>query len=272
MNRILQNEQMDLQIRPNANNLFAALQTGINVLPTSNLIQLSIDGPSTNWVVLKKFIDQRSRDELPPIEDIGSCGLHIVSEAFQVAFNATEWSLDHQSYTRLGEHKTTIKELASLTPSKRHNNMSYDTLLLNYKDPTMKIKIHPFKDLASFLETFLKEFRTDQPMLPFLSDVMENIMRRLMKMFLQRKIKTVTPYQLINMDTTKRENQLIPEKLSLPATISLLSSLTSESKKKFLKDSLQLLICLLTKLQETSPLKSLIVRCCAALSPPQHGK
>ena len=40
------------------------------------------------------------------------------------------------------------------------------------------------------------------------------------------------------MDTTKRENQLTPEKLSLPtATMSLLSSLTSESKNKFLKDS-----------------------------------
>ena len=59
-------------LRPNVNNLFVALQAGINVLPTSNLIQSSMDGPSTNWVVLKKLIDQRSRDELPSIEDIGS--------------------------------------------------------------------------------------------------------------------------------------------------------------------------------------------------------
>ena len=63
------------------------------------------------------------------------------------------------------------------------------------------------------------------------------------------------------MDTTKRENQRIPEKLSFPtATMSLLSSLTSESENKFLKDSLQLLICLVAELQERSPLKSLIVR------------
>ena len=66
-------------LRPNVNNLFVALQAGINVLPTSNLIQLSMDGPSTNWAVLKKLIDQRSRDELPSIEDMGAvvCTLYL---------------------------------------------------------------------------------------------------------------------------------------------------------------------------------------------------
>ena len=116
MNRVLQSEQMDLQIRywdneacisktryldsqfvlrPNAENLFASLNNGTECLQDEKMIQLSMDGPSTNWVVLSKLQQARGEKDLPPIEDLGSCILHVISGAFQTAFKQnTEWFLD----------------------------------------------------------------------------------------------------------------------------------------------------------------------------------
>ena len=47
------------------------------------MIQLSMDGPATNWSVFEKMSDQRKNDEIPCLENIGSCELHTVSNALQ---------------------------------------------------------------------------------------------------------------------------------------------------------------------------------------------
>ena len=56
--------------------------------------------------------------------------------------------------------------------------------------------------------------------------------------------------------------------LKLPTTTKvLLLKLDAESKKTSCKGAVKLLEVLVTILQEGSPLKSLIVRCCSSLSP-----
>ena len=56
--------------------------------------------------------------------------------------------------------------------------------------------------------------------------------------------------------------------LELPTTTKvLLLKLDAESKKTSCKGAVKLLEVLVTILQEGSPLKSLIVRCCSSLSP-----
>ena len=47
------------------------------------MIQFSMDGASTNWSVFEKMSDQRKNDEIPCLENIGSCGLHTVSNALK---------------------------------------------------------------------------------------------------------------------------------------------------------------------------------------------
>ena len=47
------------------------------------MIQFSMDGVSTNWSVFEKMSDQRKNDEIPCLENIGSCGLQIISNALQ---------------------------------------------------------------------------------------------------------------------------------------------------------------------------------------------
>ena len=111
LNKVLQNEQMDTQVRfwhensvqaktryfdsqfllrPKPNNLLKSFTTAVKDLSQEKLIQLSMDGPPSNWSVLDKLSLQREGDELPPLENVGSCGLHVLHGAFKTAFQATD--------------------------------------------------------------------------------------------------------------------------------------------------------------------------------------
>jgi len=114
MNRISQDEQMDVQIRywndlsglvetryfdskfikrPNAVNLLEELNKALTELPVKNMLQLSMDGPNTNWKVLELLNNQRSELELSELLDIGSCGLHVIHGAFRTGVEATSWNI-----------------------------------------------------------------------------------------------------------------------------------------------------------------------------------
>ena len=113
-NQTLQEEQMDLQLRywedslsqvctryfdshflkrPNAKNLVDALLLSLSKLTPERLLQLSMDGPSTNWKVLDLLDEHRAEKEYPSIINIGSCSLHVVHGAFQVGFQAVDGQL-----------------------------------------------------------------------------------------------------------------------------------------------------------------------------------
>ena len=96
----------------------------------------------------------------------------------------------------------TIKEFSSLPKSKRPQCKSYDTLLSYVSDPLMKVKFQFFKDLASHMEVFIQKYQTDDPMMQFLSDDLEAILRWLMKMFLKGNIleEAVTPFKLVKIE------------------------------------------------------------------------
>ena len=66
-------------LRANADNISNGIVEVIVELQFSKCIHLSMDGPSTNWSVMEKVMERRKGDNLPPLENIGSCGLHSVS-------------------------------------------------------------------------------------------------------------------------------------------------------------------------------------------------
>ena len=66
------------------------LLTWIADLPEVKLIQTAMDGPNVNWVVVEVIQRKREEDEYPPLADIGSCGLHVVSGALHSAVVATD--------------------------------------------------------------------------------------------------------------------------------------------------------------------------------------
>ena len=78
---------------PNAKNLFDCLTSSLKNLLLERLLQLSMDGPNTNWSVLKLLREDRCEKNYPNIIDIGSCSLHVVHGAFKSGIEATNWDL-----------------------------------------------------------------------------------------------------------------------------------------------------------------------------------
>ena len=112
LNKVLQEEQMDVQVRywneaakevntrffdsqflkrPNAKNLFDCLTSSLKNLLLERLLQLSMDGPNTNWSVLKLLHKDRCEKDYPNIIDIGSGSLRVVHGAFKSGIEATNW-------------------------------------------------------------------------------------------------------------------------------------------------------------------------------------
>ena len=81
-------------IRPNAKNFFDCLIILLKDLPSERFLQLSIDGPNTNWSVLTMFHDDHCEKDYPKIIDIGSCSLHVLHGAFKSGVEATDWFLN----------------------------------------------------------------------------------------------------------------------------------------------------------------------------------
>ena len=75
--------------RPNAENLTAELNAALQELPMKNMLQLSMDGPSTNWKVLDLLNNQLSNMEVQPLLDIRRCGLYVIQGAFCAGVEST---------------------------------------------------------------------------------------------------------------------------------------------------------------------------------------
>ena len=113
--------------------------------------------------------------------------------------------------------------------------------------------------------------QTDKPMIPFLEEALTDIVLTLMKMIVKPGILTeaTTSYKLINIDLSNTDNLLPYELVKLPtATKALLKAvLPNQKKRNFLKDCKAMIVALLQKFQERSPLKYSIVRYATSLSP-----
>ena len=59
----------------------------------ANLIQISSDGPNVNLLFLKNYNDKRDFNELPPLLNIGTCGLHTVHGSMKAGEKATGWEI-----------------------------------------------------------------------------------------------------------------------------------------------------------------------------------
>ena len=58
------------------------------------MLQLSMDGPNTNWKVFELLFSYRNEKEWSNLLNLGSCGLHIVHGAFQTGIKATNWEVE----------------------------------------------------------------------------------------------------------------------------------------------------------------------------------
>ena len=115
LNKPLQKQQMDLQVRYWCDQrnqavtryygsefmllsdhaiLTESLLKGISDIPEEKLVQLAMDGPHVNWKTLGVLQERREENEFPPLADIGSCSLHVVSGALHSAVVAADWPVE----------------------------------------------------------------------------------------------------------------------------------------------------------------------------------
>ena len=199
------------------------------------------------------------------------------SEVFPLMFCQTRWVEDEPVAIRAMEVwdnvVKVIKYFQTLCKSKQPSkNGSYETLVTHHTDVFMKVKLQFFVDVASMMSSYLKQFQTDNPMMPFISEVLENLIRRLLKIFIRKVVidEVDSAYSLIKIDLQKPENHLRPESIKLPtATKTLLSSLQASltKKLKFKEECVAFVKGIVEKLQERSPLKFVFVRSLSSLVP-----
>ena len=79
--------------RPNADNLFTCICESISGLWELKFLQLSMDGPSVNWVVLDKLDDLLVENGHTKTVHIGSCAQHTVHGSFQTGISNTGWDI-----------------------------------------------------------------------------------------------------------------------------------------------------------------------------------
>ena len=76
-----------------------------------------------------------------------------------------------------------IKHFMALSPNKKpKNNKSFDKLAQSVNDKKMIIKLTFFKEVAHILNKCIRPFQMDNPMVPFLCDADDDLLRRLVKM------------------------------------------------------------------------------------------
>ena len=78
---------------PTTKNFLESMITSLATINSINLTQLSMDGPSVNWLLLDFPKKQREQQELPKLLNIGSCNLHVIRGAFKSGFQSVEWNI-----------------------------------------------------------------------------------------------------------------------------------------------------------------------------------
>ena len=75
--------------------LLAKFKSGLAGLNCNRMLQISMDGPATNWSFYDSYIEEQNKDkEAPQVLELGSCGIHVVHGAFKSAIEASGWTID----------------------------------------------------------------------------------------------------------------------------------------------------------------------------------
>ena len=64
---------------------------------------------------------------------------------------------------------------------------SYDVLVSAYKDRLTITKLTFFKNVAVILKSYLVVFQTDNPLIPFLSDVLDGMIEKIINIFIKKR-------------------------------------------------------------------------------------
>ena len=86
----------------------------------------------------------------------------------------------------------------NLPPSRQAKSKSFLNVQEAVKDSLKLLKLYYFSFTASLMEPYLLAYQTDQPMIPFMCNDLENLSKNLLKLFIKPEVidKCTSPKQL----------------------------------------------------------------------------
>ena len=132
------------------------------------------------------------------------------------------------------------------------------------------VYLHLFKDVAAKLNGFLIKFQTYSPMVPFLSEELGDILRWLMRFFIQKSVlkKAKNAKQLAEVDVMDDSNIKLKTCIKLTTSGAIALEKTPSKLHEGLKNSwVSFLKSIISKIQERSSLTKKLVLSAASLDP-----
>lgn len=189
---------------------------------------------------------------------------------FPKKFCTTRWVESADAANRALEIIGYIETYVNDKNTKLPTTFSVKNVKLALKDKLLKPKLAFFATIAEFLETFLKKYQTDKPMVPFLYNDLEYIIRTLTKRFVLVGVSQLEIKKLIKIDLNSKEILKKASDIDVGFnTKKFLSAKQIGGKEKilFLKECQTFLISMVKRLLERCCLKYPIVAAFSSLDP-----
>jgi len=133
----------------------------------------------------------------------------------------------------------------------------------------LEARIHFFISVSSDLSEFLKRFQSDHPLAPFLFDALNEVLKNLLERFYETK-NLVTSKELLHadLDDSSRWKRVEDIDIGIGARQALRKGKTSQMKVlHFRKECREILILVVKKMKERSPLAFPLTRYISGFSP-----
>lgn len=171
------------------------------------------------------------------------------------------------------------KYVSSVVSSKKKPTCRSFTVVNEFVNDSLTIaKLHFFVSTTTHVQRFLTMFQAERPMVPFLCDELQAIVRQVLARYLKPEVlrQADTVAKLCNIDCAKASNHVDSKSVDIgfaakaalkdaPKTVSDLQKMTFRTGSK------QFLVSLTTKLLERNPLKYSVIRSSRCLRPRNLG-
>ncbi|GBL84560.1 hypothetical protein AVEN_99516-1 [Araneus ventricosus] len=155
---------------------------------------------------------------------------------------------------------------------RRPSSSSFKIVAENITDPLLTAELEFLISLTSEVEPFLREYQTDDPMIPFLHTDITTVMKSVMSRFVRPDILSATPIMRIDLNDAK--NILPVNKIDLGygtrralRNKNLVEKIPDSSILKFCRDCFASLKILASKLLEKSPAAYPMVKALTCFDP-----
>ncbi|XP_039464091.1 uncharacterized protein LOC120437608 [Oreochromis aureus] len=242
-----------------------------------NLIQLSMDGPNVNWKIFSLAQHNIEEQTGKKMLNVGSCGLHILHNAFRAGCASTDWDVE------VAEHALQILPFLKMYISAAKTKTVTEPITKSFKmaqmilkDELFPAKLNFFIMVAREITPFLVLYQTDKPMLPFMCSDLTNILRSLTEKFINPSVmkNAATPVKLLQVDYANPVNHMDVTKLRFRFVTKraleehIKNNPGAEKLRfEFRQNCKVFLLKMVTKLFERAPLKYPLVRSLSVWDP-----